>query len=93
MSQEELVSMISERAGISMQTVFEIINVIGEIWTEELLTNGELALERIGDFYVDHRPGRRGLNMRSREIFIIPPHDFISFTPSDDLMRWSNKLT
>ncbi len=73
MSQDELINMISERAGISKQTVRDIIQTIGEVWTEELLLAGELELDNIGDFLVDHRPGRKGINTETHEIFIIPP--------------------
>jgi nucleoid DNA-binding protein len=91
MSQDELINMISERAGISKQTVRDIIQTIGEVWTEELLLAGELELDNIGDFLVDHRPGRKGINTETHEIFIIPPKDYLLFTPSRDLINWSNK--
>ena len=91
MSQEELINMISERAGISKQTVREIINAFSEVWTEEILTNGELTLDNIGDFLIEHRPGRQALNTETRELFMIPPRDFLSFQPSQDLINWSNK--
>ena len=91
MSQDELINMISERAGISKQTVRDIIQTIGEVWTEELLLSGELELDNIGDFLVDHRPGRKGINTETHEIFIIPPKDYLLFTPSRDLINWSNK--
>lgn len=91
MSQEELINTISERAGISKQTVRDILHAFVEVWTEEILTNGELTLESIGDFLVEHRPGRRAINTETREIFTIPPKDYLSFTPSQDLINWSNK--
>lgn len=91
MSQDELINMISERAGISKQTVRDIITTIGEVWTEELLLAGELELDNIGDFLIDHRPGRKGINTETHEIFIIPPKDYLLFTPSRDLINWSNK--
>lgn len=91
MSQEELINMISERAGISKQTVREIINAFADVWTEEILTNGELTLDNIGDFLIEHRPGRQALNTETRELFSVPPRDFLSFQPSQDLINWSNK--
>jgi nucleoid DNA-binding protein len=93
MSQEELISIISERAGISRQTVGEIVQAFGEIWRDELLSKGELQLDTIGDFYIDHRPGHRGVDTEAREIFIVPPQDYISFLPTRDLMFWSNKAS
>ncbi len=92
MSQEELISMISERAGISRQTVREIMEAVGEVWTEELLKEGVLELENICDFLIDHRPGRKGVNTETREMFIIPPKDYLLFTPSRELIDWSNKV-
>jgi len=93
MSQDELVTTISERAGISKQTVFEVLDAIGSIWSEDLVENGELELENIGQFFIDHRPGRRGLNTQTRELFIVPPQDFISFVPSQELVLWSNRIS
>jgi nucleoid DNA-binding protein len=92
MSQEELITMISERAGISRQTVQQIIETIGDVWTEEVLGNGELELDNIGTFLLDHRPGRRGLDTETNEIFVIPPCDYVSFMPSRELIEWSNKI-
>ncbi len=93
MSQEELVNMISERAGISKQTVREIIAAFASIWSEEIVTTGELMLDDIGEFLVEHRPGRKGINTETREVFVVPPKDYLSFTPSRELIEWSNKAT
>ncbi len=93
MIQEELVNTISERAGISRQTVREIIEVIGQVWSEEVLLRGELDLENVGEFFVDHRPGRKGVNTETKEIFVVPPKDFLQFVPSRDLVEWSNRLS
>ena len=91
MSQEELVNMISERAGISKQTVREIINTFAEVWAGEILLQGELDLDTIGEFLIEHRPGRKAINTETKEMFIIPPKDYLSFSPSRELIEWSNK--
>jgi nucleoid DNA-binding protein len=91
MSQEELINMISERAGISKQTVREIITTMTDVWSEEILSKGELELESVGEFLIEHRPGRKGVNTETKEVFIIPPKDYLSFTPSHELIEWSNK--
>lgn len=91
MSQEELINSISERAGISKQTVRDIILAFVDVWSDEILSVGELALDDIGEFLIEHRPGRKGINTESREVFIIPPKDYLSFTPSRELIEWSNK--
>ncbi len=91
MSQEELINSISERAGISKQTVREIILAFADIWSEDIATVGELSMDDIGDFLIEHRPGRKGINTETREVFVIPPKDYLSFTPSRELIEWSNK--
>ena len=93
MSQDELINMISERAGISKQTVRDIIITISDVWGGEILAQGELYLENIGEFFVEHRPGRKGINTESKELFIIPPRDYLFFTPSRELIEWSNKTS
>lgn len=93
MSQEELINMISERAGISKQTVRQVIEMIGQVWTEEILMYGELQLDNVGEFFVDHRPGRKGVNIETKEIFVVPPKDYLLFTPSPELIDWSNKVS
>jgi nucleoid DNA-binding protein len=91
MSHDELVNMISERAGISKQTVRDILRTITDVWSKEIVARGELDLENIGEFIVEHRPGRKGINTESREIFLIPPRDTLTFLPSRELVEWSNK--
>ena len=93
MSQDELINMISERAGISKQTVREIINTFAEVWGEEILAQGELDLDTIGEFLIEHRPGRKAINAETKEVFLIPPRDYLAFTPSRELIEWSNKPT
>lgn len=83
--------MISERAGISKQTVREIIGTFAHVWSEEILAQGELELDTIGEFLIEHRPGRKALNTETKEVFLIPPKDYLSFTPSRELIEWSNK--
>jgi nucleoid DNA-binding protein len=86
MSQEELINAISERAGISKQTVREIIHAFSAVWTEEILTSGELTLDNIGDFLIEHRPGRQGMNTETREIYTTARLSFIpAFTRSHQL--------
>jgi nucleoid DNA-binding protein len=92
MSQEELVGAISERAGMSRQTVQQILESISRVWTDEIMTVGELDLDNIGTFLLDHRPARRGVNTETRELFVIPPTDFVSFTPAPELIEWSNRI-
>ena len=91
MSQEEFINMISERAGISKQTVREIISTFAEVWGEEILAQGELDLDTIGEFLIEHRPGRKAMNTETKEVFLIPPKDYLSFAPSRELIEWSNK--
>jgi nucleoid DNA-binding protein len=90
-SQEELINVISERAGISKQTVRDIISAFAEVWAGEILANGELDLDTIGEFLIEHRPGRKAMNAETKEVFLIPPRDYLSFTPSRELLDWSNK--
>ena len=91
MSHDELVNMISERAGISRQTVRDVLQAITDVWSKELLSHGELNLENIGEFVTEHRPGRKALNTETKEIFLVPPRDTMAFLPSEELIEWSNK--
>jgi len=91
MSHDELINMISERAGISKQTVRDILSTITDVWSKEIIARGELDLENIGEFIIEHRPGRKGVNTESRELFLIPPRDALTFLPSRELIEWSNK--
>ena len=91
MSQEELINIISERAGISKQTVREIIDTFAEVWVEEILARGELDLDTIGEFLIEHRPGRKAINTETKDVFLIPPKDYLAFSSSRELIEWSNK--
>jgi nucleoid DNA-binding protein len=86
MSQEELVTVVSERAGVSRRTVEEVMVSIGRLWADGLLADGELLLDDIGDFLIEYRPGRKAVNTETREIVLIPPCDFITFAPAPALV-------
>ncbi len=92
MSHDELVTAISDRAGVSRQTVVQILETIGDVWAEEIIGRGELELDNLGTFLLDHRPGRRGVDTRSRELFVIPPTDHVVFAPERELIEWSNRI-
>lgn len=92
MSYEDLVIGVSERAGISRQTVEQIFAAMTGVWADEILNAGELRLDNVGTFFLDHRPARRGVNTQTRELFVIPPTDFVYFIPSPELIEWSNRI-
>jgi nucleoid DNA-binding protein len=92
MSYDELAAVISDRAGISRQTVSQILETIGDVWAEEILASGELELDNLGTFLLDHRPGRRGVDTQRRELFVTPPRDHVVFTPDHELIEWSNRI-
>ncbi len=92
MSHDELITAISDRAGISRQTVLQILESIGDVWAEEILGSGELELDSLGTFLLDHRPGRRGVDTKRRELFVVPPMDHVVFSPDRELIEWSNRI-
>lgn len=92
MSHDELITVISDRAGISRQTVLQILESIGEVWAEEILESGELELDSLGTFLLDHRPGRRGVDTKRKELFVVPPMDHVVFSPDRELIEWSNRI-
>jgi len=92
MSHDELITTISDRAGISRQTVLQILETIGDVWAGEILGSGELELDSLGTFLLDHRPGRRGVDTQNREMFMVPPLDQVVFTPDRELIEWANRI-
>lgn len=92
MSHDELVTNISDRAGLSRQTVLQILESIGDVWGGEIVGSGELELDGLGTFLLDHRPGRRGVDTQNRELFIVPPMDYVVFTPDRELIEWTNRI-
>jgi nucleoid DNA-binding protein len=92
MSHDELITVISDRSGISRQTVFQILETIGDVWAEEIVASGGLELDNLGTFLLDHRPGRRGVDTRSKELFVTPPTDYVAFAPDRELVEWSNRI-
>lgn len=93
MAQENLTRMLSESSGLSMQTVGEILETVGSVWAEDLTAKGFLRIEGMGDLLVDHRSGRRGVNTETKELFIIPPQDYVLFMPSTALIDKMNGST
>jgi len=91
-NQEHVINNISELAGVSRETVRVILETVGKMWAEELVTKGDVEIENIGYFVLDHREGRRGMDSETHEMFIIPPQDCVLFFPSREMIEGSNPV-
>lgn len=87
MGHDDLITTISERTGLSLQTVTDVVALVGSIWAEELLTRGVLRLDGIGEFLVDHVAARQRLNVDTQEVVVTPPGDRVLFYPAPDLLE------
>ena len=90
MALPDIINSLSENSGLSRQTVSEVLNALGAVLADELVERGALDLEGIGEFIVDHRAGRRGVNTETKEIFVIPPQDYVMYIPARELVERSN---
>jgi nucleoid DNA-binding protein len=87
---QDIVNSLSESSGLSRQTVSEVLNALGAVLADELAEKGVLRLDQIGEFVVDHRSGRRGVNTETKEIFVIPPQDYVLYLPALECVERCN---
>ena len=92
MALQDIVNSLSESSGLSRQTVSEVLDALGAVLADELAEKGVLQLDQIGEFVVDHRSGRRGVNTETKELFVIPPQDYVMYLPALELVERCNTL-
>ena len=62
MNKAELASRISARLSLSKKTAEDVVELLEEIITTELVAGGEVTIAGVGTFSARRRAGRKGVN-------------------------------
>ena len=81
MTKAELVKALAEAADLSKVRAEECLEKLGYIMFDELKSDGEVRLPRLGKLQVVHRAARRGRNPRTGEPVPISPRRVVKFSP------------
>lgn len=90
MKKDELISLVSEGAGITKKSAGEAVNALFEAITSALEKGDSIALIGFGSFKVIERPAREGRNPRTGEKIKIPASKVAKFTPGAGLKERVN---
>ena len=84
-TRETIAKQISLEFGIAYSTVYEKIDKILEIWSDEMIIS-DLSISNIGSFKIKKKNERLGRNPKTKEEYLIKSRKVISFKKSNKLL-------
>tara|TARA_B100000963_G_scaffold345014_1_gene348490 strand:- start:338 stop:628 length:291 start_codon:yes stop_codon:yes gene_type:complete len=84
-TRETIAKQISLEFGIAYSTVYEKIDKILEIWSDEMIIS-DLSISNIGSFKIKKKNERLGRNPKTKEEHLIKSRKVISFKKSNKLL-------
>ena len=84
-TRETIAKQISSEFGIAYTTVYNKIDKILEIWSDEMI-DSDLSINNIGSFKIKKKNERIGRNPKTKEEHIIKSRKVISFKKSIKLI-------
>lgn len=88
----ELVILLSERAGVPKKYVKPIINVFGQVIIDILASGEGVILTDLGRLSVVDKKVHNGFHAIKKEVIVIPAHKSAKFKPSKMLKEALNPL-
>jgi len=85
MTKTELSTLLAEQTGLTKSKAAECLNVLGDLLTEGLKTEGKVAWSGFGSFQRIERAERKGRNPKTGEPINIPASKSVKFKPSRGL--------
>lgn len=85
MNKGDLVSKITEKAGLSKAQSTEALNAALETIGEALKENDKVTLVGFGTFSLNHRPAREGRNPSNGQTIKIAAKNQVKFKPGKEL--------
>lgn len=85
MTKAEMISAVSEKAGVSKVDADKVFAALLEVMTEELKKGEKVKLPEFGGFEVKTRAARKGINLRTKETIEIPASKTVGFKASKAL--------
>jgi nucleoid DNA-binding protein len=91
MNKDSLVSKVASSSSFSRHRSEQIFDRIFELIKESLVKDKEFTIENFGDFKVEHRESMKIMNTKENQEVLLPPKDYISFSPSKNLLDIINR--
>ncbi|MBP9096431.1 MAG: HU family DNA-binding protein [Ignavibacteria bacterium] len=91
MNKDSLVSKVANSSSFSRHRSELIFDRIFELIKESLVKDKEFSVDNFGEFKVEHRESMKIMNTKENQEVLLPPKDFINFTPSQNLLDIINK--
>lgn len=91
MNKDSLVSKVANSSSFSRHRSELIFDRIFELIKESLVKDKGFSVDNFGEFTVEHRESMKIMNTKENQEVLLPPKDFISFTPSQNLLDIINK--
>lgn len=85
MNKTELISAISEKAGLSKADSKKALDAFIETVGEEMKKGGKIALVGFGTYSVSEKAARKGINPRTKETINIPAKKVVKFKAGAEL--------
>jgi len=82
MTKTELSTLLAEQTGLTKSKAAECLNVLGDLLTEGLKTEGKVAWSGFGSFQRTERAARNGRNPRTGEELRLPASKSVKFKPA-----------
>jgi|GluameStandDraft_1065615.scaffolds.fasta_scaffold06127_6 DNA-binding protein HU-beta len=90
MNKTDLIFNISQKTGLPKTTCREIIDLVLDCVIERLIAGERVTLSNFGAFSVAGKMARSGVNPRTKERIVIPPHRVIKFRAGNELEKQLN---
>lgn len=90
MKKNDLIAKTAQLSDTTQKQVSDVLTAYMSVITYELLTKGEMKLDKFGKFSVNPRAERMGHNPGTGEKMTIPAHNGVSFKPSQTLKKKLN---
>ena len=82
MNKGELISAVSEKAGVSKRVAEELLSNLTEVIGETVATGSEVRIPGFGSFKIQQRAARQGRNPKTGEPIDIPASKNVVFKAS-----------
>lgn len=85
MNKTDLINTIAERTGSTKTEIRCLLDEILEEISDRLADGEKETLSGFGTFTVTEKLARTGINPRTKELIVIPPHRMVKFRTGNDL--------
>lgn len=90
MNKTDLIQNIAQQTGFPKTTCRDIIDMVLECITERLIAGERVTLSNFGAFTVSEKVARTGVNPRTKERIVIPPHRVVKFRAGNEFEKMLN---